>query len=158
VASLPESSSSTLEKTEREGKLDPPVQITSKKTKDRQVEREVGSPIAMVEIRQDSYRNKVGNFQIYGKHSSLEKTNNRTQTSSSEDSPGSDVTENSVLTSLAQKLRRVRDQIDRIDSSDDDSDDDESIDAADSQEEMLQLLNRLNNAAESLRTFADFQD
>ncbi len=163
VASLPDSSASTVDATERAGeqeRLEPPIQTSNIKTSDRQDEKEVTSPIAVVEIKQATYKTKLGSLQTYDKHTSLDESNNVTQTSSGMDSSfGSDSTENSVLTNLAERLRRARDQIDQIDSSDDDnSDDGVSIGAADSNEEMLQLLNRLNNAAESLRAFADFQD
>ena len=138
IASIP----STLETNENVGELKPRTQTTNNKKKDRQVKRQVSSPIAVVEVKQDN--------QSYGKHACLDTLN-------IVNSFDSDASDNSVLTSLAEKIRHVRDQIDQIDSSDE-SDDDESIAAADSQEEMLQLLSRLNNAAESLRTFADFQD
>eukprot|EP00984_Skeletonema_dohrnii_P015151 scaffold6492_cov118-Skeletonema_dohrnii-CCMP3373.AAC.3 len=148
MASIPESSASTLETTERGGELKPSPHTTNNKTKDQQDKREAVSPIALIEIKRDDDSDK---------HESLDRPNNRTQAISSFNSFDSDVSDDSVLTSLAQKIRHVHDQIDQIDSSDE-SDDDESIAAADSQEEMLQLLDRLNNAAESLRTFADFQN
>ena len=154
MASIP----STLETNENVGELKPPVQTTNNMTKDQQVKRQVvSSPIAVVEIKQDSCESKFDNIRSFGKHTSLHQTRNRTHLLNNVNSFDSDASDNSVLTSLAEKIRHVRDHIDQIDSSDE-SDDDESIAAADSQEEMLQLLNRLNNAAESLRTFADFQD
>ena len=144
MASIP----STLETIDSVGDRKPPME-----TKDQ---RQVRSPIAVVEIKQDSFESKFDNIQSFGdQESRLHQNNNRTRPLQNVSSFDSDASDNSVLTSLAEKIRSVRDQIDQID---DESDYDASIAVADSQEEMLQLLSRLNNAAESLRTFADFQD
>ena len=141
MASIP-GSSSTLES----------MKIFSPKIKvqDQQDKKEVCSPIASVEIQQNS--NEI--------HSSgTDHTNIKTQAGvSSANSFDSFASEDSVLKDISERIRHVHNEIEQMDSSDESDDDEAIIEGSDSQEEMLQLINRLNNAAESLRTFSGFQD
>jgi hypothetical protein len=152
MASIPGSSESicTLETMESVGDRKPSVY--NNKNQHGQQKKEESSPIASIEIKKDTNENKLDSFQSSGKQNSGE-----SQAVSSADSYDSDVTDDIVLENLSNKLRSVYDQIEKIESRDD-TDEGECIGPADSHEEMLQLINRLNYAAESLRTFADFQD
>ena len=114
-------------------------------------------PISTIKAKDDFTKSDLDVFEELAAKPSHDQIMSLTQAVQTDNSFDSDSSNDSVLTSLTSRIRYIHNQIDQMESSDE-SDDDESIAPADSQEEMLQLLNRLNNAAESLRTFADFKD